>query len=286
MNYSVIIPYRDTYDLLLRACDSVPDREDVQIIIVDNSVVPLTPKCVPIKSVAQVLFLCSDPTMGAGCARNVGLMHATGDWLLFLDADDFFTDMAFDVFDTFIAKAFDIVYFPPTSVVLSSGEVGFRHRAYAAMVEEYLTTGNDERLRYRFYSPWSKLFRRSLVDAGRFRFDEIAVANDVMFSLRCGNAAGAITASPDVVYVVSEGGEQGSLTAQCSRSNMFVRYQVAVEQYRFVSAHGHPRMRYHLLSKVVNAFLNFGFCEGIRYVVYALKNRVNIFYGLFQKSFR
>ncbi|KWW32128.1 MAG: hypothetical protein AUK63_224 [bacterium P3] len=284
MNYSVIIPYRDTYELLLRACDSVPDRDDIQILIVDNSVVPLTHERVPVKSAARVDFFCSDPTKGAGCARNVGLDHAVGDRLLFLDADDVFTDTAFAAFDVFLSTDYDIVFFPPASVVLSSGQSGTRHRYYADMVDEYLSTCDEERVRYRYFPPWSKLFRRSFIEAERIRFDVLPVSNDVMFSLRCGHAARTVTASSQVVYTVSEGECNNSLTTRRSRANMFIRYQVAVAQYRFVSEHGHPKMRFHLLSKVVDAFRFFGIREGFKYVRYSLTNRVNIFYGLLQMT--
>lgn len=284
MNYSVIIPYRDTYDLMLRACASVPDREDIQILIVDNSAKPLPAERVPVKSHAQVDYLCSDPTKGAGCARNVGLDHALGDRVLFMDADDTFADNAFSVFDTFIASDYDIVFFAPTSVVLSSGEVGSRHLFYASLVDECLNTGSDERLRYRYSPPWSKLYRRELIESGHFRFDEIRVSNDLMFSLRCGHAARKVYASDKVVYIISEGEKNSSLTTTRSRENMFTRFKVAVAQYRFVSDHGHPKMRFHLLSKVLDAFRYFGIREGFRYVRYALKNHVNIFYGLFQTT--
>lgn len=284
INYSVIIPYRDTYDLLLRACESIPDREDIQVLVVDNSAEPLPRERVPVKAHARLEYLCSDPTKGAGCARNVGLDHAEGDRVLFMDADDAFTAGAFDIFDSYLSTEYDIVFFSPTSVVLSSGAEGTRHRFYASLVEECLSTGSDERLRYRFSPPWSKLYRRQLIESGHFRFEVIPVSNDLMFSLQCGHAAHMVQASDKVVYMISEGEKNSSLTTIRSRTNMFVRYQVAVAQYRFVVDHGHPQMRFHLLSKVVDAFRYFGLREGFRYVGYARKNHVNIFYGLFKRK--
>lgn len=103
-NHSIIIPYRDKYDLLCKAVASVPDREDIQVIIIDNSEQPLSQERIPKKKQATILFLTSDPTKGAGCARNVGLEHISGKYTIFLDADDYFTPDAFVAFDRYLDK--------------------------------------------------------------------------------------------------------------------------------------------------------------------------------------
>jgi len=37
INYSIIIPHKNTPDLLQKCIDSIPHREDVQIIVVDDN---------------------------------------------------------------------------------------------------------------------------------------------------------------------------------------------------------------------------------------------------------
>lgn len=42
-------------------------------------------------------FIRASKNGGAGYARNVGLEHAKGKWLLFADADDFYVDNMYDI---------------------------------------------------------------------------------------------------------------------------------------------------------------------------------------------
>ena len=104
--FSVIIPHRNSIDTLQRLFDSIPDRDDVEIIVVDNSPV----KIKPIKCNRNVTLLYSEPNRGAGGARNVGIDYSHGEWLLFADADDFYTPDAFDTFFSHITDDVDIVY--------------------------------------------------------------------------------------------------------------------------------------------------------------------------------
>ena len=103
-NYSIIIPFRDKFDLLHIAVNSIPDREDMQIILIynGNNTFPMKekPKC----SNATITYLESSAIKGAGHARNVGLKEVKGRYILFLDADDYFTPGAFDYFDKYIQR--------------------------------------------------------------------------------------------------------------------------------------------------------------------------------------
>ena len=114
--YSIIIPHRDSLDLIKRAITSVPDRTDIQIIVVDNSTSKLDFNNLYTKINSNILLLSSDLEKGAGHARNVGLKKAQGIWLLFLDADDFYNPGAFEKFDTYNNSDFDIVYYSLNSV--------------------------------------------------------------------------------------------------------------------------------------------------------------------------
>ena len=82
-NYSIVLPYYDKYELFVKAVDSIPDREDIQIIVVDNSKEPLVEQQIPCKQRAKVTYITSDNTKGAGCARNVGLKKVEGKYILF-----------------------------------------------------------------------------------------------------------------------------------------------------------------------------------------------------------
>ncbi|QMW22069.1 glycosyltransferase [Sandaracinobacteroides saxicola] len=85
---SIIIPHLNQLEQLVRCLASI-DRQDyprshIQIIVVDNgSRISLAPVQI---ARPEILFL-REPTPGPGPARNAGVAAATGDILLFIDAD-------------------------------------------------------------------------------------------------------------------------------------------------------------------------------------------------------
>lgn len=232
-NYSVIIPYRDKYEMLVVAVDSIPDREDVQIIIVDNSTICLPDDKVPQKGKATVVYATSSPTKGAGCARNVGLSNAEGRFLLFLDADDYYTPEAFVAFDKYIDFNFDIVFFKSDSVCLDDGSRSDRHEAINQLIDTYHKTKNSDVLRYRFVNPCAKMLRADFVKNEGLLFEEVYVGNDVWFSVTSGHKAKTIAADNAVVYMITSGNSGTSLTNTRTKENWFMRYQVMVRVNKF-----------------------------------------------------
>lgn len=276
-SYSIVIPYRDKYDMLVKAVASVPDRYGVQVIIVDNSVTPLPAEKVPVKEKAQVVFTTSSPTKGAGCARNVGLKHVEGRYIVFLDADDYFTPTAFNSFDKYLDSDYDIIYFDADSIRLTDGLQSDRHLGIHQYIESFLKDGNENQLRYRFVNPVCKMIRSSLVFDRKIQFEEVRVSNDAMFSVMTGHYAKTVTASPDVVYMITEGEKGSSLTKARTADNMFIRYQVAVRRYRFITENGPKEMRPELKGFLKYALFHFGPREFIRYIRYAREERVRVF---------
>lgn len=276
-NYSVIVPYRDKYELFVKAVNSIPDRDDIQIIVVDNATVPLGESQIPPKNKATVNYTTSSPTKGAGCARNEGLKHVEGKYLLFLDADDFFTADAFNAFDKYVDKDYDIVFFKPTSIRLDNGELSSRHVAYAKFIDEYLLSGGEDNLRFWYTVPWAKLFKTKMVKGHSIEFDETMASNDLMFSVKTGYYASNINASDNVVYVVTESGVNGSIDKTRTKEAQFARYMVAVNQYEFMHEHGQDDQRFSLLSYVLHAMKDFGLSEFVKYIRYANAHKVNIF---------
>lgn len=123
INYSFIIPHKNTPDLLQKCLDSIPRRDDVQIIVVDDN---SDEDKVDFSSFPGL----DDPTVevyltkegkGAGYARNVGLKHAVGKWLVFADADDFFTGKINLLLDNNTSSESDVVFFKNISIRIPDG---------------------------------------------------------------------------------------------------------------------------------------------------------------------
>jgi glycosyltransferase involved in cell wall biosynthesis len=83
INYSIIIPHKNIPALLQRCLNSIPRREDIQIIVVDDN---SDSNIVDFEHFPGMDEPCVDVVFtkegkGAGYARNVGLSKAKGKWL-------------------------------------------------------------------------------------------------------------------------------------------------------------------------------------------------------------
>lgn len=279
--YSVIIPYRDKYDLLLTAVDSIPDREDIQIIVVDNSDSPLPSESVPSKLYSRLDYLLSEPGLGAGRARNKGLSAAEGEFILFLDADDYFTHDAFETFDRYSASGSDIVFFNATSVTLSDGKPSDRHLYIDSLIRGFMAGNGSGMVRYRFDNPVPKMFLASFVQANQIRFDEVRCSNDTMFSLKTGHLASLVTVVDKVVYVITEGRRNTTLTSTRSRENQFTRFMVSLDRNRYCKSIGKTSYSQRLLPPIFFAFRDFGLKEMLRYLKAWKESGVSLLSGYF-----
>ena len=243
LKYSIIIPQRNSIHTLSRLFDSIPVREDIEIIVVDNSSVPVTKEDIGIDRDYQLLW--SAPERYAGGARNVGIENAHGKWLLFADADDFFAEGAFDVFDSNSDSTTDIIYTGIRGIYLDSGEESDRGEMYVKLIRNYIDDKSNEKneneLRYRFYPPYCKLIKRELVERHQLRFDEILAGNDVCFSAKCGYYAKTVEAFDCVTYVVTV--SRGSLTRRRDYGAMKSRLYSVINYNRFFKEKGLPNQQ-------------------------------------------
>lgn len=276
-NYSIIIPFRNDLDLLSIACESIPDRSDIQVVIVDNSKYSLESSFKNRFKKTNIEYTTSSPKGGAGCARNVGLRHAKGKWLLFLDSDDYYTKGAFEVFDKHISDTDDVIYFKINSAKLYTGEPSNRHLRYLKQTAAYLKTDNDEYLRYAIVTPYCKMIRNQLVQKNNITFDEIRVSNDCMFSIRVGYAANTVKYVDEVCYCVTDAPANMSLMKIKDPEAWELRYRTAIREYKFLTNVGHiharPKLHYYLMG----AYKNYGIKLAIKFVDIAIKERVNLF---------
>lgn len=106
--HSFIIPHKNNPELLQRCIDSIPNRSDIQIIVVDDKS-DYEKKIALMHENLEIIQLDENRSKGAGRARNVGLARVMAKWILFTDAGDFY-DLGFmNVLDSysFMKKFFE-----------------------------------------------------------------------------------------------------------------------------------------------------------------------------------
>jgi glycosyltransferase involved in cell wall biosynthesis len=217
--FSVIIPHYDIPDLLMRCLKSIPVSENIQVIVVDDNSSDADSylERYPELSRPYLEFIRAPKNGGAGYARNIGLNHAKGKWLLFADADDFFVDNMYDIISMHAESDADVIYFQKQAVCsdnlsCKSGRSGYLDE----IMDVYLKMGDELPVRTRYYVPWGKMIKKSLVEKYNILFDEIKYSNDVLFSVHVGCLANKIEAFDTILYVVTS--REGSLHSNsCSK---------------------------------------------------------------------
>lgn len=181
--YSFIIPHHNTPDLLQRLVDSIPQREDVEIIIVDDNS-DNDKKANVIRPDVKTFFIDKEHTKGAGHARNVGMDAANGKWLLFADADDFYKPGFIDVLDEYKDDDIEILFFNVDSVDSDTLKpIESRQKLIQGLIQNYNgSPESSQNLLYLCYTPWRKMQKLSYVRKYGFRFEEIPRGNDVFFT--------------------------------------------------------------------------------------------------------
>lgn len=176
INYSVIIPHHNCPDLLCRLLNSIPQRNDIEIIVVDdNSDSNQKPNIS--RTDVKIIYLQTKDSKGAGRARNVGLKQATGKWLLFADADDYYINNAFDEFDKVKDTGYDIIFFDIDT------NHGTGNTAFKCRLNEMLQGGKRAKANFKHMSnaPWNKIYKKDFITANNIQFDEIPIQNDAYF---------------------------------------------------------------------------------------------------------
>ena len=115
-NFSIIIPHHETPRLLSRLLSSVPWSLQPEVIVVDDaSGAEALAEVEKLHDEFDFQLYCIDRHT-AGAARNEGLRHACGRWLIFADADDYFTADAARLWQKHVDDTADLVFFDVTSV--------------------------------------------------------------------------------------------------------------------------------------------------------------------------
>lgn len=102
---SVIIPLYNKEATITKTLSSIISQEydDYEIVIVDDG---STDNGVDIVKSLQSdkISIYSQPNKGPSAARNLGVCKAKGEWIVFMDADDWFEPEAFTVFESLIHR--------------------------------------------------------------------------------------------------------------------------------------------------------------------------------------
>ena len=218
---SVIIPVYNTEKYLRECLDSVVNQtlKDIEIICVDDGSTDSSPEILrEYAAKDNRVKVYTQEKSNAGAARNNGLLHASGEYCIFLDADDFFVPyLLVKSYKKALADTSDIVAFH----FYCYYEDGTTEKR-TGIHKEWLT-GKPTVFNYRDCpdyimsivnpTPWTKLYRTAFILDHNLKYEEISSTNDITFAAVSVAVAERISILDEhlVYYRVGQGGTISSI---------------------------------------------------------------------------
>lgn len=236
--YTIIIPHYNIPKLLRRCLSSIPKRDDLQIIVVDDK--SSDGNIQRLKALeteySYVTFIYSETNGGGGKARNLGLEHAVGKYVLFADGDDFFNYCIIDILDEYKNQDWDAVYFNANHIDTETYLSTKRSTTLQRALRMYAKDGSLDAFRFAFGEPWCKLVKREIIEENGIRFDELPIHNDTKFSYLTGFHAQQVKFDNRALYCLAD--RSGSVSKKPNDEKLIIRMRVFAEKNRFLLDHG------------------------------------------------
>lgn len=236
-NYTLIIPNYNTSGYLSRLLGSIPQREDMQVIVVDDCSTTELEELQKLRlKYSWIEWYATESNGGGGKARNEGLKYAKGKWVLFADSDDYFTGNLNTILDEYKDLEYDIVYFNAT-VEDENGKERNRSSRVPRIINEVAASLNASKIKFRLSQPWAKLIKRELIDSFEIVFEESKGSNDVKFSIKTDFYAKNLFIDNRIFYVNVK--RKNSVTDNRSQEMLLERYRISCWRYAFIKSHGY-----------------------------------------------
>lgn len=225
LNYSIIIPTKNVPELLARCVASIPERDDLEIIVVDDFSNPekVDYTKIPELKRTNLTIIYNTESKGAGYSRNQGIKVAKGKWLVFADSDDSYTAEFNDFLNRYKEdNTTDVVY--NSARIFYEDTKEYAEHKVARYIDNYIhhRCYSEKVLRFGVWTPWTRIVKRELVLNYNLNYEEVPTGNDMMFCLRCSQYAKTIIADPTIIYNYGIS-KQGSLTRNYMKKLSFVK---------------------------------------------------------------
>ncbi len=188
MKLSIIVPIYNAEKYLEECILSVIKckRKEVEVLLIDDGSKDNSYEiCKKFKEDKRIKIIHKN-NEGVSVARNIGIENATGDYLMFLDADDYILEDKWSLIISYLDKEYDFVGFSYNSL-FSNGKTIYE--PFFFKNNSYTTCNYNEILNILFGTPmlytcWGKLFNRHIIKNNNIRFKKnIKIGEDYLFVL-------------------------------------------------------------------------------------------------------
>lgn len=175
MLLSIIIPVYNGERVIKRCLDSIflnNANNDFEVLVVNDGSKDNTKNILEqLKKDEARIKVFNNENKGVSYARNYALEKASGKFVMFIDADDYLSEMWFDTVKEELNTENDIIYY--------CNNIDITKVTKESIIEEI--TGL-KRTSVAFPTPWSKLFKREFIGETRYE-EKIINGEDLLFNL-------------------------------------------------------------------------------------------------------
>lgn len=166
---SVIVPVYNAEKYILRCAKSIQDQSinDIEIILVDDGTSDESGRiCDGLACVDNRVTVIHQKNEGASFSRNQGVKIASGNYIIFVDSDDYIDSQ---LVESMMANESDLTMCGIKKVTESGdvlSEIRYGDIYYPKNQIDYKMLASCGEI----YSPYCKLFRRSIIESNRIEF--------------------------------------------------------------------------------------------------------------------
>ena len=172
---TIIIPIYNAYETIDKCLDSVIKQtyKDIEVIIIndgskDNSINKINKYA----EQYQYIKVIDKKNEGVAKTRNLGIKKATGDYIMFIDQDDYIADDYVEQFVTSIRKN-------DNDVAIG----GFKRVNEIGKVLYQMNLKNTYWSRYNIITPWAKIYKTDFLIKNKVDFFSYGIGEDVYFNI-------------------------------------------------------------------------------------------------------
>ena len=228
---SVIMPIYNAYDYLRPALDSVLDQtlSEIELICIDDGSTDRSLEIIKeYQKADERVRIVTENNAGPSTARNKGLLRARGEYIIFLDADDFFEP-------TLLERLYDVSRSENLDIAVAKFDIyNNKKSTFSPAIEEEhgeifaggAVVSKNEQPNYILQSTtgyvWNKLFKTSFIKEKEIAFaPELYVFEDVYF-------VSAALALAERVGRIDEVLVHHRIYSEQSRAKLFRKYYAQV----------------------------------------------------------
>ena len=213
MKYSVIIPVYNVESYLPRCIDSLLAQNyvDLEILLIDNGSKDQSGQiCEDYAAQFSNITAYHIPNKGVSSARNFGLSKAKGDFICFVDADDYLVGNLFSDVESQLDSQLDLVVFSYyNSIEKNLSEINRSAKILPAEGKkdksEFIALFQELFLTDMMYTVWNKIYRREFLEEHQIVFESYELGEDVRFNLNVYQHVNTVFLVKSAYYVYVSG---------------------------------------------------------------------------------